>query len=367
MKKAFPFILLLLIIGCSSPQESLNKRDFDRAYKTALKQLEKGKSVKKNKETLYAAMEGILDEQLREKDRLVKTNQLEKLEQALKINKNLQNKIDKALTYLDDSFQEDLNNLQQEEIELTSVIAKTYFEDGETKLNDALTNNDKLLSRDAYRDLLKAKQYGFNDRMVEPLLEKSREFSVLRYTVEANASFDIEYGWEIDRTFDNLEDINDPFVQVYFEKINNPNDIDCRIEINLKSLEIDRRERNNERTFKEKVVVGKEKTTNSQGEEIEVDKIEEVEGTVIERTLIKTAEWRVNIYIRSNSKNCTIDDTYFTKGISSEIATYIIQGDERAIPNRYKNQNQDQLMSDDDMAEELLKIIYDKVADYIFD
>jgi len=367
MKKIIHFPLLILIIGCSSPQESLNKRDFDRAYKTALKQLEKGKAVKKNKETLFSAMEGIMDEQLREKDRLVQTNQLEKLEQALKINQNLQEKIDKALTYLDDSFQEDLNNLRQEESELTAVIAKTYFEDGETKLNDAIASNDKLMSRNAYRDLLKAKKYGYDGRVVEPLLVKSREFSVLRYAVEANASFDIEYGWEIDRTFDNLESYNDPFVQVLFENINNPNDIDCRIEINLKSLDIDRRERNNERNFKEKVVVGKETLTNNNGETYEVDKIEEVEGTVIERTLIKTAEWRVNIYVRSNSKNCTIDDTYFTEGISSEIATYVLQGDERAIPSRFKSQSRDQLMSDDDMAEELLKIIYDKVADYIFD
>jgi len=215
--------------------------------------------------------------------------------------------------------------------------------------------------------LLKAKQYGFDGSLVEPLLETSREFSVVKYAVEADISFDIEYSWEIDREMDNLESYNDPFVQVYFEKTNNPEDIDCTIEINFRSLDVDTRENNRENDFKKNVVVGTKTVTNDQGEEVEVDKYEEVSGTVIERTITKTAEWRVNIYVRSNSRNCTLKDTYFTEGLVSEVSTYVLSGDERAIPNRYKNQSSDELMKDDDMAEALLEVIYDKVEDYIFD
>lgn len=367
MKKLSSILLLIFAISCSSPQESLQKRDFDRAYKTALKQLEKGKSVNKNKSILEEALEGILAKELREKENLIQTNQLEKLEKAIQVNQSLQNKIDKAMAFLDDSFQEDLNNLQEEENELSALIAKTYFEDGEIKLKEAMANNDKMLSRDAFQDFQKAKQYGFDGQLVRPLLEESRNFSIVRYAVEADISFDIKYGWEIDRVMDNLEDINDPFVEVYFEKINNPRDIDCEIKINFNSLDIDTRERNKENDFKEEVVVGKETITNAQGIEVEVDKLEEVKGTVIERNITKTAEWRVKIDVRSNSRNCRIDDTYFTEGLVSEISTYVLSGDERAIPSRYKNQNSDKLMEDDDMAEALLEVIYDKVADYIFD
>ena len=367
MDKIKNVFLLVLLLGCSSPQESLEKRDFDRAYKTALRQLDKGKSVKRNSAVLQDALEGILARELREKENLVQTNQLEKLEKAIKINRDLQKKIDKAMTYLDDSFLEDLNNLSAEEIELSEVVAKTYFEDGKLKFEDALTNNDKMLSRDAYRDLLKARDYGFDGRVVDSLLEESRIFSIVRYVVEGNAPFDIEYNWEIDRALDNLEDINDSFTEVYYEKISNPGDIDCTIEINFKSLDFDVREKNRDYDFKEEVVVGKEKITNDKGEEVEVDKLEEVKGYVVEKTITKTAEWRVNIYVRSHSRNCRIQDTYFTEGLSSEISTFVLSGDERAIPNKYKNQDQDKLMADDDMAEELIAIIYDKVADYIFD
>jgi len=280
MKNILPFLVLTFILSCSSPQESLQKRDFDRAYKTALKQLEKGKSISKNKGILEEALEGILARNIREKENLIQTNQLERLEEALKINQSLQEKIYKAMAFLDDSFQEDLVNLQQEENELTAIVAKTYFEDGEFKLKDAMDKNDKLLSRDAYRDLLKAKEYGFDGRLVEPLLETSREFSIVRYAVEANAPFDLEYNWEIDREMDNLENFNNPFVQVYFEKMGNPQDIDCIIEINFNSIDFDTRERSRENSFEEEVVVGTETVKNVNGEEVEVDKKEKVQGTL---------------------------------------------------------------------------------------
>ena len=148
---------------------------------------------------------------------------------------------------------------------------------------------------------IRDRKYGFDGQIVEPLLEECRVFSIVRYKVEGNAPFDIEYNWEIDRVLDNLEDINDPFVEVYYEKISYPGDIDCTIEVNFKSLDFDIDERNRENNFKEEVVVGKVTRTNSEGEEIEVDKIEEVEGTVIERTITKTAEWRVNISVQSLS------------------------------------------------------------------
>ena len=367
MKKILPFLFLTFIFSCSSPQDSVQKRDFDRAYKSALRQLKKGKSVSKNKNILTEALEGILVRDLRKKENLIQTNQLERLEEAIKVNQNLQEKIDKAMAFVDDSFQEDLANLQQEENELSALVAKTYFEDGDIKLTEAMANNDKLLSRDAYNDFLKAKQYGFDGRVIEPLLETSKEFSIVRYAVEANISFDIGRSWDIDREMDNLEDYNGRFVQVDFEKANNPNDIDCYIEINFESLDIDLREQTDQDDFEKEVVVGKKTITNDQGEEVEVDKIEEVEGTVIERTITKTAEWRVVIDVRSNSKNCTLSGTYFSEALVSKISFYELSGDERAIPNRYKKQSRDELMEDDDMAEALLEVIYERVEDYIFD
>ena len=367
MKQLFYICCLTFFFGCSSPQDSLQKRDFDRAYKTALRQLEKGKSTNKNAAILTDALEGILARDLREKENLIQTNQLEKLEKAIDINQNLQKKIDKAITFLDDSFLEDLKNLRAEETELSEVVAKTYFEDGKIKFEDAVANNDKTLSRDAYNDLLKARNYGFDEQFVNSLLEESRVFSTLRYMVEGNISFDIQYNWEIDRVLDNLEDINNPFTEVYYEKTLNPKDIDCTIEINFESLDIDTQERDRERDFKEEVVVGKEKITNDKGEEVEVDKVEEVEGIVTEKTIIKTAEWRVTIDVRSHSSNCKIQSTRFAEALSSEISFYVLSGDERAIPRKYKKKNRDELMNDDDMVEALLEKIYDKVADYIFD
>ena len=366
MKKIFQLLLLIIMIGCSSPQESLNKRNFDRAYKTALKQLEKGKSVKKNKATLFAAVEGIMDEQLGEKDRLVKTNQLENLEQALKINQEVQVKIDKAMTYLDESFQEDLNNLQKEEIELTAVIAKTYFEDGEIKLNDALANNDKHISRDACMDFLKARDYGYDSEIVEPLLVKSRDFAVIRYAVHANAPFDIEYNWEIDRIMENLENIDYSFVEVYFEKMNNPDDIDGIIKIDLRSLGILINEDNQQYNYSANVVVGTQTQTNNEGEQVEVEITETVQGTVINQIITKSTEWQVSINVQSITKNCVIRDTYFNDVASFSITNYILSGDERAIPREYRNYYPDQMISDVDLNIDAFAFIYEKVVNYIY-
>ena len=60
--KTIFFLFLIFTMGCLSPQESLKKEKYDQSFKASLKQLEKGKSVEKNKKILSQSLDGILAE-----------------------------------------------------------------------------------------------------------------------------------------------------------------------------------------------------------------------------------------------------------------------------------------------------------------
>ena len=113
-------------------------------------------------------------------------------------------------------------------------------------------------------------------------------------------------------------------------------------------------------------MTGTKTIINSDGEEEKIDIVEEVEGTVIIKRIIKTAEWRVRVDVDSRSPNCDVHSGSFTEEITSEIAEITVQGDERAIPNRYRSNRREEHMSDDDMAEELIEVLYGQVSRHLF-
>jgi len=217
--------------------------------------------------------------------------------------------------------------------------------------------NNKRQAREAYADFQRAKEYGYSGRTIDSLMEESIIYGRLVYTVEASVSFGISYDWEVDRKFEDVEDYDSRFRKIYFERSGVRN-VDCHLDVNFRSLDIDYYDDVDRETFSQRVQTGTQTVTDADGNVSEEPVFETVEGQVEIIRRRKVAEWEVRVNVSSVSRNCDKSDDSFSERIQAEIEEYRWSGDERAIPSRYRNDDGDRFPDDDDMADDLLDILY---------
>lgn len=366
MNRTVLFLFVIFLFECASPQKSLEKGNFQQAYKSSLAALEKGKSYDENQKILFQALDEIIAKETVEKDRRQNAEDLKSKEKSIKLNKNIQKKITKALPYLDGKFDKDLEKLKMEEQQTNDFLASEYFSFGKEKLEKSEKEKDKRFAQNAYYNFLKAKKFNSPETDLNTLTQKSLELGQVVYNIQKDAPFDIMLHWEIDRTFENLEGHQGDFLKVFYDDNLSYEEVDCQINIRFRSLDIDLDEDKNEENFKKEIVTGTTTITNSAGEEVEVDVIEEVEGSVTIQQFKKTATWNVNVEVTSNSKNCELRNASFEEETISTSQIFTLAGDQRAIPDEYKKSNDDELTKDDDMAEILLGILYERISSHLF-
>ncbi|MFK7809303.1 MAG: hypothetical protein AB8F74_15975 [Saprospiraceae bacterium] len=361
MNFRFLILALILVTACASPSKHLKEGNYNKAYKQSLNQLKRGKSVRENKKILKKAMAQIIVKENRGIAKLLETKDIEDLEKAYDANQDLQGKIEKTFKYVEDgSFDQDYDGLREQANWMQEDIAETYFKFGESSLTKAIDNGDKKLAQQAYSDFAKAKKYGFSGNGIDDQMEECIEVGRYIYTVEASVSFGISYEWEIDRRFEDIEDYSERFRKIYYERAN-VDDVDCHLDIEFNSLDINYRDEVDNQTFTERVQTGTETTTDADGNVSTIPVYGNVQAQVRIIRRIKVAEWEVRVDIRSRSNNCELRDERFSETIAADIEQSEWSGDERAVPNRYRRPNNDELPDDDEMAEELADILYREI------
>lgn len=359
-------LFLLFFCHCSNPSKNLEKGNFQQAYKSSLNALKKGKDYEENQKILIQALDHILEKEILKKDRLQNSDDLKHKEKSIKTNQSIQQKITKALPFLDGHFDGVLEKLKIEQQQTTLFLADHYFSLGTNQLEKAQKEKDKVLAQKAYYNFLKTKEFESTKTELEDLIQKSLKLGQIVYNIEKSAPFDVTSHWEIDRTFEDLEKYQDRFTKVFYDGSLKPEDIDCQITIRFSALDIDLDKDKEEEDFEKEIVTGTTTVTNSNGEEEEVDVVEEIEGSISIQELKKTATWEVRVEVTSHSKNCTISDTSFEEEVVSTAKIISLAGDQRAIPNEYKKTNKDELNTDEEMMEVLLEALYEKVASHLF-
>lgn len=371
--------LLLCCIGCISSQKSFERGNYEKSYKSALKALKKGQSYKaglkafkrnqaydENIDMLSLSLTKILDQESRAKETLKRSENLEAKEKAISINQKLQTKIKKAELYLRNDFKEKKESLIEEEEILIKEVSSGYFELGKRKLELGEQNSNKEEIKQSYNNFIKSRKYGNKEGVLDSLINKSYELAQVIYHVDVSALSNLKYNWEIDSRFKGVESYSGEFRKIYYESCKKINGVDCDIKIRLWYLNFDLEEVTEEKQFSKEVVTGKETIVNSSGEKEEVDKKEEVKGKVIIKQIEKTAEWEARIRLITSSNNCALSGTNIAESLISEIEEIKLEGDERAIPQEYKNQKEEKLKSDDEMAEELIEMLYTRTIGHLF-
>ena len=365
MNKYFLLLLVIFSINCAGPQKSLDNKNYDKAYRLSLKELKKNKSPAKNQRILSEALSYIIDGGYDKISELTKSNYIEDWEKAVKVNRDIQDKILEASKYLGNQNERSATDLEEKELAMMESIYEVYFQDGKDKLEEAVLHNNKILAQKAYFDLVKAKEYNSVGSLeLDSLIGVSLKRGVIYHTIEIDAPFSISFHWEIDRRFDDIENLSSRFVNISFES--NYNKADCVIEVEFDRLDFYYDESSDQRDFEEEVITGYNTVVDSSGNSSEVPIYERVQGTVFIITRVKTAKWDIRVDVNSKTSNCNLSSSYFDANIESVIEDIQIQGDDRAIPNEYRNYSREEFLSDDDMGEALIDVIYDEVIDRLF-
>ena len=366
MRKILPYLLLVLslTLACKTADKALDSGNYDKAYKLSMKALKKEKSVKENKSILEKSLKQIIKREQVKITAKTNSKDLNDWDDALSINLDLQEKIENASNYIGNVYGLEYDQLEKDYHDLRNELSVIYYNLGIEDLDKAIPENDKLLAQDAYFHFIKSEDYGNQSSNLDSLKSVSLEAGLLVYVVEADASFD--YNWEVDRRFRDIESYSDSFHKVIYDR--GSSDADCGIEISFGRIDVYYDEDSQSRTFQESVLVGTETQVDTAGNETEINVYETVEGTVYTLERKKFVRWEARVDIRSYTNNCGLSGNTFQETITSEIEEYQYDGDERAIPDRYRRnaRSAEEFRDTDDMAEDLLEELYREIVRSLF-
>ena len=359
--------LIFLFTACSSARKSFEKQQYEKAIKLALKSLEKNKSVKESKNILQRSLVKVEREKYKQIQEKSTSDNLEDKVEAFEILSDLDEMYEKSIKYLDTSFSTKHDYIHNDWVNLRENISQSYFSRGQQNLTIAKKQDQKDLAQNAYYDFIESRKYGNIDRAVDSFMQASIDFGTITYVVQADPVFDISQSWEIDRTFDNIVNQGGIFRRVFFEPIGMPENIDCIIDIDFVSLDITNRDFTNTQNFTERVIVDYKITQDTSGKQIKEPIYGDVQGSVLTTDFERLGEWDVRVNVMARSKHCQANDENFEESFTSKVRKTTLQGDERAIPSQYKNtMNMDELMDEDDIAEELINQIYQRIINLYF-
>ncbi len=362
--KYIPFLFLsILLIQCSSPQKLLNKGKYDKAYEAALKRLEKDKADRKDKTVLIKALNEILKTDLAKANVQADSDDIFEAEKGYMAYVDIEEKVKAAMPYAVNEFDNSLEFVVDQKEQLRVNLKEGFLDIGFKDLEEYDRTERKVHAQDAYEMFRRGARYVEPDLEMRELLESTLEKATINYMVEADAFF-IEFA--VDGIFRDIERASRGFDRIYFERYN-IEDIDCYIEIDFDDVDFGIDANDRTRSYTERILVERNVTIDSSGNEIDNSIYEDVSGTVTTITERKLAYLQADTDIRSYSKNCELRDQRFDAELVSEIEFYQLSGDDRAIPNEFKNTRQEQHVRDDQMIEDLIIMIYEEFLDYYFD
>lgn len=221
-------VLIFLAIGCSTSKKTMVKISQEKSYEKALNNLKKGKSPEKNKKLLINSINTILKSQTMEKDSLINSELFEDKEKGYKISEYLYTKLDESKEYINGQFDSQRISLNSERIELKKYLKESFHTRGKMDFEKAKKGQDKYLSREAFKSLKKSKKYGNEE--INNLIKECSEYSIVHYHVRANGTESRIYETLIDNQFKALENLELPFVKIYYNK-KDAVKYDCEIDI----------------------------------------------------------------------------------------------------------------------------------------
>ncbi|MGB6268148.1 MAG: hypothetical protein WBF67_03980 [Olleya sp.] len=188
--------------------------------------------------------------------------------------------------------------------------------------------------------------------------DNSLEDNTVSYHVKAKSIESDKYNILIDNKFQELESLDLPLVKIYYNK-KDVTEVDCEIEIIFGNLTINDKDYSKNKHFSKVVKEEQAKDENDISPTISSNTIRGYSYQKIEE---RKLNWDINLRNIPDSNNCKLTNDTFTERIISKSINNILSGDERAIPKKYKVRFGQPLLSKEDMIEETINNVYQKIA-----
>lgn len=359
------FTSVTLFLACNkSALEKFNDKNFEGAINVAVKEIEKGNDISRNKNILNKSLKSLLQKTNEDQKSNLNSISASKWEKALSRLQSVESYFFKSRFYMDEENIKSYSDLKSKNQNLNKDIGDNYKNEGIANLNIAKSENNKAKARKAKDSFDKAKKYLENDNDLDGLIQECYKYGTQNIYIEGDSRFGGISNYDIDRTFDGLERESQDFLNIKYER--RIDDEDCRMYIEIQPIDYRDQNTTSRKDFSEKIQDGYETKTDSEGNTIKVPKYITVNGSVIITRQKRIAKGEARVDIKSSSNNCEFSDRDFNHSIESNIEKYDIIGDQRAIPSQYKYNSNQSHKSERDIEDEMLRYFYDQIRSNYF-
>lgn len=354
------FTVFILFTACKSAQEKYNDQNYKGAFDEALSDLKKGKDKNKNLAIVKKSLKQIVGQYKSLQVKLTNAQVADKVPLA-DANIDLLSRLDRTSDYIIiDSFY-NYKNLQNENANLTNEVGNYFKNDAIDLIEEARASRRKQPAQDGYYLIVKAEKYLGPKNELKNLKTEAEKFGTIVSNITVDYWLNDFNSWDVNNRFDDLENTSSLFEKTFYNKSITRNELDCDIEVEIQSINFRETTDRDFRTFTDKIIDRYDVKIDSNGKRIEIPVYKEIQGKV--EILVKTITAVANVTLDVNkiTSDCPYTRNYWTEDVKTTLEEYRLSGDQRAIPDQYKNSAGNSPKSKDRLKEDLLDEIYNKV------
>jgi hypothetical protein len=345
-------------MACASPQKNFEKGKFDKSYEGALKDLEKGSADRKVKTLLNKSFAKMLSQHTTDYELYMRSSEIQDWEEAYYKSEDLIDNYIRGKRWLNSDFDKPMADLEVEQDSLAYDLAKNYYDLANGAFDQFEIRGDKKIAQDAHQYFVKAAKFDPAIPEISDLISMSLDAATVHILVEADA-WDFSHEWDINRQFKKIENESQGYRRVYFE--DNLNNVDCHIEIDFNSLDVNISSNSNTENFSKEIIERYETVTDTSGVSVKKPVYKTVSGGVRIKTETKKYNWEARAKVDVFNNYCNFNNSRFNSDYVLEIKSYDVFGDERAIPDNYKNiKNEVFPKNDDNIIDKMISEIYEQ-------
>ena len=366
MKHTIYFFLITIMVACSSPKKHFSKGNYENAYKSALKDLSSGKRDRQLKTILNNSLKELIDESFYDSELLLRSNDIEDWESVYELNDDLVQLYYEGKRYLDDSYESDFTIIESNNNNLREDILGSYLELGDISMEVYNDSQDKRAAQEAYYMYDSALKYVEGNKAYD--VRDKIDSALIAGTIYIDVTVDVwdaQYKYIVEREFRDIENNNNLFFIVTFD--NWSGESDCQLEVDFSSLDINVRNQSRVERFSEQIEDGFRNEVDTSGNTTRVPILRDIEAevTILEET--RAYSWDIRVTTRSYTNYCDFSDNRFQVSDQVLITEYNIRGDQRAVPDNYRNNSQSFSSNDErNLIENLVENVYNEVERYYF-
>jgi hypothetical protein len=370
--KRVSLVLLTLVItmfsmACKSPKDRLDDRDYEGAFESALKNLNKSKDKKENLLVLRKALSKLYNAHERNHASLSQVSPLETKATVADECTDLLDKIDRARDYIHDDSLYHYKEIYEENKILKNEVGNQYQKRAGDALQELKSTYNKSLAPTIYKDLERAEYYLGPNTDVRAYKEETLRLGTIIINVEADAWGSDYSNYDIGRVFGALNTVRttSPLTKIYYQGRLSTEQIDCQINLRLGRIDYNESRNETSRNFSEKIEDGFDVKKDANGNEVKVQRYKTITATVYTTTTNYRMELPVESTVNGKAPNCTLTSNRWYSREDYKVDQHRITGDSRAVPSSYRNSTQN-IKSRQQLSEEILQQAYREFLDRYF-